>query len=89
MLTKLYDYLYEDKKFYRANPCDFGAASLLRPLGRAFALLAGACPCCAGTRLVAAAVLASIYPTATLIALAAALVIATAHEAYKGESDES
>jgi hypothetical protein len=89
MLTKLYDYLYEDKKLYRANPCDFGAASLLRPLGRAFALLAGTCPCCAGTRLVAAAVLAAVYPTATLVALAAALVITTVREAHKGEPDES
>jgi hypothetical protein len=89
MLQKLYDYLYEDKKLYKANMCDSWAAPVLRPLGRAFALLAGTCPCCAGVRLVAVAALAAVYPTATLVALAAALVIATAHEVYKGEPDES
>jgi hypothetical protein len=88
MFQKLID-LYEDKKLWRFNFCDSWAHALLRPLGRALALLAGTCPCCAGVRLVTAAVLAAVYPTATLVALAAALVIATAHEAYKGESDES
>jgi hypothetical protein len=88
MLQKLID-LYEDKKLYRANMCDSWAHALLRPLGRALARLAGTCPCCAGVRLVAAAALAALYPTATILVLGAALVLMTAHEAYKGEPDES
>ncbi len=89
MLQKLNDF-YEHHKLYKANPCDSWAyGSLLRALGFAFALLAGTCPCCAGTRLVAAAVLAAVYPTAILVALASFLVTATAYRLYKGEPDES
>jgi hypothetical protein len=88
MLQKLID-LYEDKKLYKANMCDSWAHALLRPLGFAFALLAGTCPCCAGVRLVTAAALAALYPTATFIALASFLVTATAYRVYTGEPDES
>jgi hypothetical protein len=88
MLQKLID-LYEDKKLYKANFCDSWATSLLRPLGFAFALLGGTCPCCAGVRLVAVAVLAALYPAYTFIALASFLVTATAYRVYTGEPDES
>lgn len=88
MLQKLIDF-YEIKALYKANPCDAWAASVLRPLGRAIARLAGTCPCCAGTRLVAVAVLAAVFPTAMLVALAAALVLMTAQEAYKGKPDDT
>jgi hypothetical protein len=90
MLQKLID-LYEDKKLklWRFNPCDAWAAPVFRPLGRALARLAGDCSCCAGARLVTAAALAALYPTATILVLGAALVLMTAHEAYKGEPDES
>jgi hypothetical protein len=88
MLQKLID-LYEDKKLYKANPCDAWATTVLRPFGRALARLAGDCSCCAGARLVTAAALAALFPTATILVICAALVLMTAHEAYKGEPDES
>jgi hypothetical protein len=88
MLQKLID-LYEDKKLYKANPCDAWASPLLRPLGRAVARLASDCRCCSGARLVTAAALAALFPTATILVICAALVLMTAHEAHKGEPDES
>jgi hypothetical protein len=88
MLQKLIDF-YETKKLYVANPCDAWAAPVLRPFGRAVGRLAGDCSCCSGARLVAAAVLAAAYPTATLLALGASVVLMTAQEAYNGEPDES
>jgi len=87
MLQKLIDF-YENKKLYKANPCDAWATPVLRPFGRAVGRLAGDCQCCAGARLVAAAVLAALYPTETLLVIGAAVVLMTAQEAYNGEPTE-
>ncbi len=88
MLQKLIDF-YENKKLYKANPCDSWATPVLRPFGRAIGRLAGDCQCCAGARLVAAAALAAVYPTATLLVIGAAVVVLTVQEVDKGEPDET
>ncbi len=80
MLKKLND-LYEQHKIYQANPCDVGAAPLLRRLGYGISTLATTCRCCSGARVGVVAVLAALYPAATLITLAAVVVAMT----IKGE----
>lgn len=76
--------LYEHPtlKPYRLNPCDVGAHPALQPLGRALAAIGSLCPCCSGARVIAAAALGAAFPTATLVALAAILVVAVIRETW-------
>ena len=45
------NYLYEDCKLYKLNPCDVGCFGVLAPLGRALMVGASSCRCCSGTRI--------------------------------------
>lgn len=60
---------------YRANPCDVGATPVLRPLGRALALLGSHCKCCSGARVLATAVLALAFPRVVAMAIVLWVVV--------------
>lgn len=58
--------LYEKPRLYKFNPCDVDCFRPLKPFGRAFQMLATQCPCCNGTRIAAAVIVAAMYPMASL-----------------------
>ena len=60
---------YEKRGLYRSNPCDRDAVLPLQPLGRALQYFGSACPCCGGTRVLAAAVLVYVLPIALWVML--------------------
>lgn len=61
MLSKLHA-LYEDRKLYRANPCDVESHRFIAPFGRALAHFGSYCACCSGTRVLAAVALTAAWP---------------------------
>lgn len=66
----LWDYLYETRRGYRANPCDVGAHAALHPVGRALSALGSLCACCSGARLLVVAIAAALAPVPTFAVLA-------------------
>lgn len=56
--------LYEKFKLYKLNPCDFD--SWFKWLAPGFEFLTTKCPCCTGARIVFVALLAAVFPVATI-----------------------
>lgn len=75
---------YEARKIYRANPCDRDSA--LQPVGRALTHFGSHCPCCSGTRVLAAVALSVMFPTAMSYLAAGAFFVALVYELYKPPS---
>lgn len=76
--------LYEKWKLYKANPCDYDAFCVLKPIGRVLARLTTRCPCCNGFRVLAAGLLGAF---AGLWVLALLALVATFSLLW-GEGDE-
>lgn len=72
-LTQLRDRLqmqYENRNWWRYNPCDIGAMSFLRGMHEPLVMLTSRCACCTGARIVMAALAGVLLPTFTMAALA-------------------
>lgn len=87
MLSKLSSY-YETAGIYRANPCDVDTHRALKPLGRTLARFGSHCPCCSGARVVGAAILGTLFPITTSLALGALFAAILAKEIIWPTEDE-
>ena len=86
MVGELYRYVVaklEESGAYRANPCDLGAAAILRPFGRALRHFASECACCSGARVLAVAVFSAAFPIVVPAIILALYVCLVAKEIIK------